>query len=153
MLQNWLEFWQSKNSFDEKMQDNFSCFLSKIGKYITLSKELTVLDWGSGPGYIADAWHNKVKEIHGADVSERYNAIASAKHSKHHNVFFHHIDPDDYLNVKMLPVVKFDLVVVMSVLQYYRNKEEVKQLLKNLLLHTAPNGTILLVDFIVQNGL
>lgn len=153
MPQNWLEFWQKKNNFDEKMHDNYNFFLSKVEDYITLSKDLTVLDWGSGPGHLADAWHNKVQAIHGADVSERYNAIASAKHSNHKNIFFHNIHPNDYLNLHILPPIKFNLVIVMSVLQYYRNKEEVKQLLKNLLAFTAPDATILLADLIVHNGL
>lgn len=153
MPQNWLEFWQKKNNFDEKMHDNYNFFLSKVEDYITLSKDLTVLDWGSGPGHLADAWHNKVKAIHGADVSERYNAIASAKHSNHSNIFFHHINPTDYLNLNILPDIKFNLVIVMSVLQYYRNKEEVKQLLKNLLTVTTSGATIVLADLIIHSGL
>ena len=153
MSQNWLEFWQRKNNFDHNMIDNYNCFLSKIEHHIKLSKDLMVLDFGSGPGHLEDAWHNKVKEIHGADVSERYNAIAAAKHSNHTNVFFHQINPNDYLNLSILPQIKFDLVIVMSVLQYYKSKEEVKQLIKNLQLHTAPNATIVLADLIVHNGM
>jgi 2-polyprenyl-3-methyl-5-hydroxy-6-metoxy-1,4-benzoquinol methylase len=117
MPQNWLEFWQKKNNFDEKMHDNYNFFLSKVENYITLSDSLMVLDLGSGLGHLADAWHNRVKAIHGADVSERYNAIAAAKHSNHNNIFFHHINPNDYLNLNVLPDIKFNLVVVMSVLQ------------------------------------
>ncbi len=40
----------------------------------------------------------------------------------------------------------------MSVLQYYENKLEIIQLLKNLKQHTAPGATLFLCDLMVENS-
>jgi 2-polyprenyl-3-methyl-5-hydroxy-6-metoxy-1,4-benzoquinol methylase len=153
MTKDWLEFWQKKNNFDESMIDNYQYFLSKVEKHIQLSPNDRVLDIGSGPGHLEDAWHNRVKEIHGLDISLRYNALAKAKHSQNGNVFFHDLDPNDYLNLSVVAHKSFTIVIVMSVLQYYRNAGEVKTLLTNIKQLAAPGAQILLCDLIVNEGM
>lgn len=76
MEYNWTEFWRQKNEFDKSMDVNYNYFLHRVTKYINPVKESMVLDIGSGPGHLEDAWFDKVKEIHGVDISERYNAAA-----------------------------------------------------------------------------
>jgi 2-polyprenyl-3-methyl-5-hydroxy-6-metoxy-1,4-benzoquinol methylase len=152
MEYNWTEFWRGKNEFDSSMDVNFAYFLKKVTRYVNFDKSTTVLDIGSGPGHLEDAIFDKVKEIHGVDVSERYNADAREKHKHHPNVFFHDLSATDYLNFSMLDGKKFDVVIVMSVLQYYRNREEVVKLLKNLTSLTNAGSKILLCDLIVQQS-
>ncbi|MDB5246810.1 MAG: methyltransferase type 12 [Segetibacter sp.] len=153
MSKNWSDFWRQKNEFDNSMGVNYNHFLERVKKYVVPHKESVVLDIGSGPGNLEDAWHDKVKEIHGVDISERYNAIGREKHKDHPNVFFHDLPANDYLNFSMLREKKFDLIIVMSVLQYYRNKEEVVRLLENIRLLTKPKAQILLCDLIVQHSM
>jgi 2-polyprenyl-3-methyl-5-hydroxy-6-metoxy-1,4-benzoquinol methylase len=152
MENNWTGFWRGKNEFDKSMDANFTYFLSRVTRYIQPTKETSVLDIGSGPGHLEDALHDKVKEIHGADISERYNEAARKKHSDHPNVFFHDLSATDYLNLSMLQGKKFDIIIVMSVLQYYTSKEEVVSLLRGVLPLTAPGAKILLCDLIVQQS-
>jgi 2-polyprenyl-3-methyl-5-hydroxy-6-metoxy-1,4-benzoquinol methylase len=152
MANNWTQFWRGKNEFDNSMDVNLNYFLNRISKYIRLTNTSTVLDIGSGPGHLEDVYFDKVKEIHGLDVSERYNAAAREKHKNHPNVFFHDLPETDYLNFSSLEEKKFDIIIVMSVLQYYRNKDEVIQLLKNLRDLAAPGCKIALCDLIVQQS-
>ena len=147
-----MKFWKEKNAFDDSMVINYTYFLKKVEEYIKLSVNSTVLDIGSGPGNLEDAWHNRVKEIHGVDISERYNKIAREKHKEHRNVFFYDLPENDYLNFSMLGDRKFDIIVVMSVLQYYRDKEEIIILLNNLKKYAAPGGVLLLCDLMVKNS-
>ncbi len=153
MTKNWLEFWQKENNFDESMIDNYQYFLSKVEKYIQLSPTDKVLDIGSGPGHLEDAWHQRVQEMHGLDISLRYNEIAKAKHSQHAHIFFHKLNPNDYLNLSVVAHLSFTKVIVMSVLQYYRNADEIKTLLTNIKQLAAPGAQILLCDLIVNEGL
>ena len=147
-----MKFWKEKNAFDDSMVINYTYFLKKVEEYIKPSANSIVLDIGSGPGNLEDAWHNRVKEIHGVDISERYNNIAREKHKEHRNVFFYDLPENDYLNFSMLGDRKFDIVVVMSVLQYYRDKEEIIILLNNLKKYAAPGSVLLLCDLMVKNS-
>jgi 2-polyprenyl-3-methyl-5-hydroxy-6-metoxy-1,4-benzoquinol methylase len=152
MVNNWLTFWKEKNAFDDSMVINYAYFLQKVEKYIKPAPTARVLDIGSGPGNLEDAWYNRVAEIHGLDISERYNIIAREKHKEHSNVFFYDLPENDYLNFSMLNGKKFDIIIVMSVLQYYRNKEEVVQLLENIKKLSAPGAQVLLCDLMVKNS-
>ena len=103
------------------MSINYAYFLARVGHYIPLSRTTRVLDIGSGPGNLEDAWYDKVAQIHGIDISKRYNEIARAKHADHPNVFFHDLDPDNYLDFSSVLDKQFDVIIVMSVVQYYRD--------------------------------
>jgi 2-polyprenyl-3-methyl-5-hydroxy-6-metoxy-1,4-benzoquinol methylase len=153
MPQNWIEFWQRKSEFDDVMITNFRFFLSKVEKYVLVDATKKVLDIGSGPGHLEDAWHNRVAEIHGLDVSDRYNKMAAEKHVHHPNIFFHPLQPTDFLNFSSISHYKFDIIIVMSVLQYYPNKEAVKQLLQNIKEVSAPGTQVLLCDLMVSKGM
>ncbi len=153
MSSSWSEFWQRKNDFDESMIDNYRFFLSKVESYVQPVATSRVLDIGSGPGHLEDAWHNRVAEMHGLDISERYNQIALSKHSNHTHIFFHHLPPDDFLNFSFLRDKKFDIIIVMSVLQYYPNKETVKELITTIQQFAAPGAKLLLCDLVVHEGM
>ena len=153
MAKDWPDFWRQKNEFDNSMNVNYNYFLQRVEKYVTPDENSMVLDIGSGPGNLEDAWFEKVREIHGVDISERYNTLGREKHKDHPNVFFHDLDAGDYLNFSMLQGKKFDIIIVMSVLQYYHNKDEIVELLKNIRFLSAPGAKILLCDLIVQHSI
>ena len=149
MTPTWLDFWQKENEFDQSMSINYAYFLARVGKYIPLSRTTRVLDIGSGPGNLEDAWYDKVAEIHGIDISRRYNEIARAKHANHPNVFLHDLDPNDYLNFDSILDKRFDVIIVMSVVQYYRDAHEIEQLLKAIKQVAAPGAKALICDLMV----
>jgi SAM-dependent methyltransferase len=149
MASTWLDFWQKENEFDDSMSTNYDYFLSRVEKYIPLSKTLNVLDIGSGPGNLEDAWHNRVGEIHGLDISNRYNEIARAKHSNHSNVYFHDLPADDYLNFCSIANKQFGAIIVMSVVQYYRSADEVEKLIRAIKQVAAPGSKALICDLMV----
>ncbi|QDK82371.1 methyltransferase domain-containing protein [Spirosoma sp. KCTC 42546] len=149
MMVTWLDFWQQENEFDQSMSVNYDYFLDRVEKYISLSPTDKVLDIGSGPGNLEDAWYNKVREIHGIDISKRYNEIARSKHMHHPNVHFYDLSPDDYLNFNLISDQRFNVIIVMSVVQYYRNTAEIEQLLKSIKQVAAPNAKALICDLMV----
>ncbi|MCX6218272.1 methyltransferase domain-containing protein [Spirosoma sp.] len=149
MAPTWLDFWQRENEFDESMSTNFNYFLERVEMHIPLSKNHRVLDIGSGPGNLEDAWHNRVAEIHGLDISKRYNEIARARHASSSTVYFHDLDPDNYLNFSPVANRRFDVIIVMSVVQYYRHLSEVEQLLQAIKRVAAPDARALMCDLMV----
>jgi SAM-dependent methyltransferase len=153
MAETWLDFWQQENEFDDSMTANYNYFLARVEKYAPLSKTVRVLDIGSGPANLEDAWHDRVAEIQGIDISKRYNEIARAKHADHPNVYFHDLDANDYLNFSVIDGKQFDLIIVMSVVQYYRNAAEVEQLLAQIKKVAAPGAKALICDLIVTEGM
>ncbi|MBC7570402.1 MAG: methyltransferase domain-containing protein [Spirosoma sp.] len=152
MTATWLDFWQTENEFDESMSANYAYFLAHVETLVSLTSGTRVLDIGSGPGNLEDAWYNRVAELHGIDISERYNALARTKHADHSTVFFHDLPADDYLNFSVVAGRQFDLVIVMSVVQYYRNANEAMQLLANIKQLAAPGAKALICDLIVEEG-
>lgn len=149
MTSTWLDFWQKENEFDDSMSMNYNYFLARVEKYIPLSKTLKVLDIGSGPGNLEDAWHDRVCEIHGLDISKRYNEMARVKHKSHPNVYFHDLSADDYLNFSPIADEKFGAFIVMSVVQYYRSADEVEQLIRSIKHVAAPGAKALICDLMV----
>ena len=117
----WLDYWQQENAFDETMSINYAYFLNRVEQHVTLTPQMAVLDIGSGPGHLADAWHNRVGRLVCLDVSERYNDQVRSRHAHHANVVVYDLPADDFLNFEMLGTQTFDLVIMMSVLQYYPN--------------------------------
>lgn len=149
MASTWLDFWQKENEFDDSMSANYAYFLARVEQYVPLSKKLKVLDIGSGPGNLEDAWHDRVAEMHGLDVSQRYNDIARAKHAHHPNVYFHGLSPDDYLNFSAVADQRFDIIIVMSVVQYYRSADEAEGLIRAIKQVAAPGAKALICDLMV----
>lgn len=152
MANNWLAFWKEKNAFDDAMGINYAYFLKKVEQYAKPGAGSVVLDIGSGPGNLEDAWHNRVKEIHAVDISVRYNDMVRAKHQRHQNVFVYDLPDNDYLNLSMIDSRRFNIIIVMSVLQYYRNKDEIVQLIKNIREVASPGAVLLLCDLMVKES-
>ena len=152
MPNNWLQFWKGKNAFDDSMGINYSYFLRKVENYLQPSGNSVVLDIGSGPGNLEDAWYSRVSEIHGVDISERYNSLTRQKHKDHSNVFVYDLPENDYTNLNLLGDKKFNIIIVMSVLQYYKEKKEIVQLIESIKQHAAPGAVLLLCDLIVESS-
>lgn len=149
----WLDYWQQENAFDQSMSMNYAYFLDRVERYVTLTHETAVLDVGSGPGHLADAWHDRVGTLVCLDISKRYNDLVRQRHANHPNVTVYDLPADDFLNFSPLDGQTFDLVIVMSVLQYYPNVAAVETLLLNLKRLAKPGTKVLLCDLIVGEGM
>jgi 2-polyprenyl-3-methyl-5-hydroxy-6-metoxy-1,4-benzoquinol methylase len=152
-MSTWLDFWQQKNEFDESMSMNYRYFLDHVEAHVSLTPQTRVLDIGSGPGHLADAWQGRVGRLVGLDISQRYNDLVRTRHARHPNVVTIDLDATNYLDFSAIAGQQFDVIVVMSVVQYYRNAAEVEQLLTNIRAVAAPGATALLCDLIVKPGM
>ncbi len=153
MAKNWLDFWQDKNEFDESMSMNYQYFLDNVEKYVSLTPQTRVLDIGSGPGHLADAWYSRVGKLVGLDISKRYNQLVRTRHAAHANVLALDLDVENYLDFSVVAGERFDIIVVMSVVQYYRNAAEIEQLLTNIRAVAAPGAKAVICDLTVKEGM
>jgi 2-polyprenyl-3-methyl-5-hydroxy-6-metoxy-1,4-benzoquinol methylase len=149
----WIDYWQEENAFDESMSMNYAYFLDRVEAHVSITPQTAVLDIGSGPGLLANAWWNRVGRLVGLDISKRYNDQVRTRHADHPSVTVYDLPADDFLNFSVLGEQRFDLVIVMSVLQYYPDITAVERLLTNVKRLVNPGAKVLLCDLIVDGGM
>ena len=89
-------------------------FAARLEKFMQLSRQWHVLDFGCGFGHVADALAPKVREVHIWDESENMRIQASRNVSHHRNVVLcEAMNSSEFLSDR-----QFDLILVNSVVQY-----------------------------------
>ncbi len=152
-MNNWTDFWQKKQGVFDEMMHHYTYFTAKKlheNKHILPTDE--VLDIGCGQGRMADFYKGKIKKWVGLDISENYINDCKNKFKDTDNFSFATIPSDDYLNFEVLENQKFDKIVVMSVIQYFKNHEEIAQLIQNAQKYLKPNGKIIIADIVMSEN-
>ncbi|TAE01255.1 MAG: class I SAM-dependent methyltransferase [Bacteroidetes bacterium] len=152
MANQWTQFWQNAHGFDKIMRLNTVLFAKKIQQLFNISSEDKILDIGCGPAYLEDFFAKKVKNITALDVSSDYVKSGQEKFKQFDSVQFLQIDPNDYLNFEVIKDQKFSKIVVMSVIQYFKNTEEVEKLILEMQKVSQQGGILIIADIIVQDG-
>ena len=98
-----------------------------------------ILDYGCARGGIALGIADKVKEVHGIDISSKMIAIANQRvvNRKMKNVYFYHAQITD----KRLNLASFNVILAFNVLHLVAEPEMVLQRLYELL---KPGGSIII---------
>jgi 2-polyprenyl-3-methyl-5-hydroxy-6-metoxy-1,4-benzoquinol methylase len=105
-----------------------------------------VLDYGCGPGFLTDFLVKMNIKVTGIDINEEYIARNRARHPAQR--FIHHDSAD--LTSK-IGDYKFDYIILLSVVQYFRDLAEVAEVVKALRQSLSPGGRIILADVLDQN--
>lgn len=111
--------------------------IKNIEKYFNTTD--VVLDYGCARGGITVGIADKVKEVHGIDISSKMIAIANqrAVNRKTTNVYFYHAQITD----KRLKPASFNVILIFNVLHLVAEPEMVLQRLYELL---KPGGSIIM---------
>jgi ubiquinone/menaquinone biosynthesis C-methylase UbiE len=104
-----------------------------------------VLDIGCGSGYLEEIMAPLVKNITALDVSEQFVEICKKRCETFNNVNTTLLDADTYTDLSFLNE-SFSLVLLLSVIQYYNDFEEVKELITSVKKIVKPGGKLLIVD-------
>ncbi len=167
---SWTAFWQKKQGVFDDMMYHYTYFTAKKlheKQFILPSDE--VLDIGCGQGRMADFFSGKTKKWVGLDISENYigncknrfrknkdisnkNPTENLPENSMTNFEFYTIPSDDYLNFEVLKSQKFDKIVVMSVVQYFKNTQEIETLILNAQKYLKPNGKIIIADIVMTEN-
>ncbi len=143
---DWIQYWDSQSVMDDDAwRKNTQLLLEGSGSFFAIAPDDTVLDIGSGPGFLADALRDRVRSIHCVDTSPRYVNEGRARLAGVGNVKFTQLGAD-YLDFSFLGQERFSKVICASVIQYYRNIAEVERLLANLRQIARPGALLLIAD-------
>lgn len=150
---NWIDYWNTETLLtDAKWQKDMELFIKTTTPLLNYNAQDVILDIGCGPGFLASLLTDRVKEIHCADTSERYLDICKKKFGKEQNIFFHKLSSKDYTDLSFLEANKFSIIICLSVIQYYKNINEVERLIKEVQRIALPGSRFLIADILTQEG-
>ncbi len=132
--QNWAFFWKNNPvGFDAIMRASAVFVREKLIAHQLLNASDSLLDLGCGPGLLVAELQSEVQNIVGADISETYIDICKNKFKENKKLSFTHFSPFNYEKITE-NIVDFSVnkVIILSVLQYYQNENQVRELVVDL---------------------
>lgn len=152
--QGWIDWWKKENIVHEvNWQKNMELFMRATDPLLKYAPHDHVLDIGCGPGYLAGALKHRVKSIHCLDISDSYLALGKKKFSEHAHISFQKLDENDYTNFSSFYDRKFSVIVCLSIIQYYRHKDEVEKLIAEVGKVALPGAKFLIADILIDQRL
>jgi 2-polyprenyl-3-methyl-5-hydroxy-6-metoxy-1,4-benzoquinol methylase len=147
----WDNFWKDqKRSFYAVMKISTGYFTRQIVQKGYVRSGDAVLDFGCGPGFVADDLANKGIHYTGLDINEFF--IAACR--KNHPWFnFYHITTDTAANKTILKnelglITEFNRIILLSVVQYLNSTDDLNRIIQLLLSYLEKDGQILIADVI-----
>ena len=151
---NWIEWWNTENVVTSATWlNNMDIFVTASDSLLRYNLQDTVLDIGSGPGYLAAFLKDKVKEIHCLDTSQRYLDMGKDKFSGDNNVFFYKLAEDNYIDLSFLKDRRFSIIICQSVIQYYKDTNEVEKLINEVRRIASPGARFLVADIPITSSM
>ncbi len=155
---SWGNYWKENPKLFVKVMEKSTEFVAKkLESHQLINQSTHLFDFGCGPGYLANALIGKINSYYGVDISAKYIEIAKGKCKENSEFFFRELPLEE--SISSLTLLKqegnqFDTIIILSVIQYFKKKEDVLELLNNCKALLTPEGKILLVDVIEnENGL
>jgi 2-polyprenyl-3-methyl-5-hydroxy-6-metoxy-1,4-benzoquinol methylase len=149
---NWQNFWSNNPPlFGVVMQKNAVYFADKLLKAKTILPENSILDFGCGPGYLADLLKNKVASYYGVDISADCVEICKQQFTGYENMQFSKVistETTTGLEETVKKGLHFDVIIVLSVVQYFSGLAKVETLLSDCKSMLSDGGKIILADVI-----
>jgi 2-polyprenyl-3-methyl-5-hydroxy-6-metoxy-1,4-benzoquinol methylase len=149
----WTKFWANEREAFIKIMTLATGvfakrFLSKFGPV----EGKTILDYGCGPGLLADALQGSKSIISGADINSFFLTEYQRKHPE---AILVHLKPDHESIGKSLGNSlhdsKFDYIILLSITQYFKNSDALRETISTLCKFIKPNGRIILADVVPLN--
>lgn len=149
----WKEFWSDQTTFDnDLLKRSIDVFLEHTETLMDYSPGDKVLDVGCGPGFLLEALAPRVQQVCGLDVSEKYVSECRGRLSQFGNVRVEQLG-EDYTDLSFLGDQTFDKIICLSVVQYYRQKSDVRALMAAVKGVATPGARFLIADISVETGL
>ncbi|RXM38941.1 hypothetical protein BOQ62_14760 [Chryseobacterium sp. CH21] len=127
----WESFWKKNpTGFDSIMKQATLYFAKTLNKKYPIQPDDHILDLGCGPGFLIDYLKDKCELIHGIDISEKYIEICKEQYKDQKNLSIsvnNSYDHDGYNQI--IVEKKINKVIMLSVLQYYKDLDEVRNLI------------------------
>ncbi len=149
---SWGNYWKENPKLFVKVMEKSTQYVAqKLIQHKIITPTTTLLDFGCGPGYLADELKGKLTAYYGVDISSNYIETARNKCADANNFQFKEIPLESGVDALLTAVEKdkkFNTIIILSVIQYFKNREELIQLLNNCKLLLTTPGKIILADVI-----
>ena len=149
---NWQNFWSNNPPlFGVVMQKNSVYFADKLLKAKTIVPENRILDFGCGPGYLADLLKKKVASYYGFDISADCVETCNQKFAGNENMRFTKVistETTTGLEELVKEGLHFDVIIILSVVQYFSGLPKLETLLTECKSLLSTGGKIILADVI-----
>jgi len=152
--QGWEDYWKdSPSGFNEIMYQSTVYFGNQLVKHFPVATSDSILDYGCGPGFLVDSLEKTNAKIHGMDISETYIKMCKEKFKNSQNLSFSVTKSYDFEELKkIITEKKVNKVIILSILQYYQNHEQVENLVLSLQkIAKEQSFTCVLADIIPEN--
>ena len=151
---NWIEYWNEDDYwYSSKLwKVNVELFFRRAGKIVGFGKNDTILNVGCGPGCLETLLAPRVKSILAVDTSERYMEMCRENCRMCPNVSAEILDKNNYTDLTIFNR-SFSLILCVSVVQYYKNIEEIEALIRSAKKTAKPGAKMLIADLPLKRGL
>jgi protoporphyrinogen oxidase len=133
-------------------RDEAGEFWRRARPHLELRPDDVALDFGCGAGHVAEALAGEVAEVHAVDVDPVALARGRRRVGARANLVFHALEPRRPLRLDAVDGRRFTLVLCVSVLQYFRDVEQIEALAAELARRTAPAARVVLADLPARRG-
>lgn len=149
----WTKFWlNERDAFVRIMQLATSVFARRFLKEFGPIHGKSVLDYGCGPGLLADAMGGTGTVITGADINAYFLAAYKRKHPLAELIQLSaQIDVNENRILRAFGDTKFDFIILLSVTQYLQNQNELRDTLSLLTKVLHRKGQIIVADVVPPN--
>ncbi len=146
--QDWTQFWKGeRTSFNEVMKLATTYFARQIVNRFSLTAKHQVFDYGCGPGFFADHLSTLEIPVTGADINPYF--IEQSRNNHPHSLFIHtssNISEAERQLANELNEKRFDVIVMLSIAQYFGSLQEFEQVIRMLVPYTSQTGKIVVAD-------
>jgi 2-polyprenyl-3-methyl-5-hydroxy-6-metoxy-1,4-benzoquinol methylase len=133
-----------------KVSTNF--FGRQFQKHYPLKKGDIVMDYGCGPGLLIDSLVALNANVVGVDINEFF---LDQNRRKYPGTEFIQVSEDPDTTVRILSEklrgAKFDYVILLSIVQYFKSHSDIETILKFLSTQLQPHGSIIIADVLDEN--
>lgn len=150
----WSHFWTNqKGAFDIVMKISTTFFAEEMQKKYKLKETHKILDYGCGPGFLADYLGQFSIKMTGVDINSQ---CIDQNKNNHPRSKFLHISTDvgttKELLDKHLIGDKFDFIILLSITQYFNDEAELYNISCMLCPLLKEGGILIIADVIDPNS-
>lgn len=151
-VRSWQEYWQADRFWRDSAlwEINARFFLDRAREEVGFGPQDRVLDVGCGAGHLERLLAPSVGEILAVDTAEQFVELCRERCRGLDNVAVAPLGPD-YTDLTVFGR-SFTRVVLVSVVQYYRDLSELEALIASARKVVSPGGRILIADLVVRRG-